>query len=518
MDDSNDGQRRLIVDNWHLSKELHDLMERGEDVLHGLSDFCKKNKCIFAGLGKNDLGIEANKPCFKITRNDAGKYGVDYCNYDQKDLNKLAKYALTTIVDESKGRGFDSEYNHVASMFTDSTSQFNDPAGALQNLGRNRERNPNRQPWFFAAGGEKIELFVGKVLARLKSAPQAFCKKVLFPATDKYNKLLKERMGAELGQKIEIYISENMNALGNINDTDLKNFSDDSITKVYKKVHDINDFDEKKTKEDLRKILKSTEKYLRSYEDRIKNNGKLSFTNKVAFFVASTVTKIVYYIWFAFDYVIFLAKSCTLNEKTDKQNVLTYAYVVRNYSLENVLKSEKVFDKASEIAQNAYQSFRDKPYYASDSPRCMEEIVGFFQNKVYINALDKSISSLLLKKEGQEHLLTVLNAIYLDQDNKDKLEKIIAFKKDLRELKCGEMAKKYCEGNTYQDTDLYEVIQWINDINKEVAACQAYYHRVNELIEVGKPKLKTDHHLFNIRVIALLIIVGTNHKKAESTA
>lgn len=153
---SNNDRSRLIVDNWHLSKELHDLVEREEGVLHSLSSFCKKNKCIFAGLGKNDLGIETNKPFFKITRNGAGKYGVDYCNYDQGDLNTLAKYALITIIDESKGRGFDSEYNHVASIFTDSTSQFNNPAGALQNLGRNRERNPNRQPWFFAAGGEKL--------------------------------------------------------------------------------------------------------------------------------------------------------------------------------------------------------------------------------------------------------------------------------------------------------------------------------------------------------------------------
>ncbi|MDX5495105.1 MAG: DEAD/DEAH box helicase family protein [Wolbachia endosymbiont of Nomada marshamella] len=128
---SNDDQSRLIVDNWHLSQKLHDLIE---GALHNLSDFCEKNKCIFAGLGKNDLGIETNKPFFKITRNDEGEYEVDYCNYDQGDLSTLAKYALITIIDESKGRGFDSEYNHVASIFRDSTSQFNNPAEALQNF------------------------------------------------------------------------------------------------------------------------------------------------------------------------------------------------------------------------------------------------------------------------------------------------------------------------------------------------------------------------------------------------
>ncbi|KAG8170428.1 hypothetical protein JTE90_000420, partial [Oedothorax gibbosus] len=84
---SNNDQSRLIVDNWHLSKELHDLVEKEEGVLHGLSDFCKTNKCIFAGLGKNDLGIGQDKPFFKITRNDEGEYEVDYCNYNQGDLS-----------------------------------------------------------------------------------------------------------------------------------------------------------------------------------------------------------------------------------------------------------------------------------------------------------------------------------------------------------------------------------------------------------------------------------------------
>ncbi len=39
---SNNDRSRLIVDNWHLSKELHDLIEGGEGILHNLSDFCKK--------------------------------------------------------------------------------------------------------------------------------------------------------------------------------------------------------------------------------------------------------------------------------------------------------------------------------------------------------------------------------------------------------------------------------------------------------------------------------------------
>jgi hypothetical protein len=49
---SNNDRSRLIVDNWHLSKKLHDLIERGEGILHNLSDFCKKKKCILQNLEK----------------------------------------------------------------------------------------------------------------------------------------------------------------------------------------------------------------------------------------------------------------------------------------------------------------------------------------------------------------------------------------------------------------------------------------------------------------------------------
>ncbi|WP_343289558.1 hypothetical protein [Wolbachia endosymbiont of Encarsia formosa] len=272
---SDNEQCSLIVDNWRLSKELHDLMEREEGVLHGISDFCEENQCIFAGIGKNDLGIEENRPFSAKICNQIGGYRTLYCDYEKRDFDALAKYALTTIVDGSKGRGFDSEYNHVASIFADSVSQFNNPSEALQNLGRNRERNESRQSWFFAAAGEKVELFVNKILANFKNEPRKFCQKVLFPATNKYNKFLKNRMGEELGRKIEIYISKNIDALGNIDDLALKKFSSDLIKEAYEKVHDINDFDVKKTEQDLHRILKSTEAYLRSYENRIKNNGKI---------------------------------------------------------------------------------------------------------------------------------------------------------------------------------------------------------------------------------------------------
>lgn len=506
---SNDDRSRLIVDNWHLSKELHDLIEREEGVLHNLSDFCKKNKCIFAGLGKNDLGIETNKPFFKITRNDAGKYGADYCNYDQGDLSTLAKYALTTIIDESKGRGFDSEYNHVASIFTDSTSQFNNPAEALQNLGRNRERNPNRQPWFFAAGGEKIELFVDKVLAKLKSAPQDFCQKVLFPATDRYNKLIKNRMGIELGEKIEIYISENMDALGNIDDAALKKFSKDLIKEVYEKVHDINDFDVGKTEEDLRKILKSTEKYLCSYEDRIKNNGKLSYTRSVLFSVGSAIVKSMYYLWAGFDYLVFLAKAYNVG-KSENADAKAYVHIIRNCYFESSVKAKNVLGHVLKIAEENDDSFTQNSLYEDNGDRCKEKIISYFQSKQYIYALDKTISRI-----ENEHLATVLKAVGCRDDANKTAQEIKDFLYDLKNLSCADFRKKHYCGCSYKMSNLYKINNQISMVIDEVIDCHKWRHGViserdNFLRDFVDPelrenfglrlKLKTDHNIFKVKV------------------
>jgi len=250
-------------------------------------------------------------------------------------------------------------------------------------LGRNRERNPNRQPWFFAAGGEKIELFVDEVLAKLKSAPQDFCQKVLFPATDRYNKLVKNRMGIELGEKIEIYISENMDALGNIDDAALKKFSKDLIKEVYEKVHDINDFDVGKTEEDLRKILKSTEKYLCSYEDRIKNNGKLSCTRSVLFSMGIAIAKVMYYLWSGFDYLVFLAKAYNV-DKSEDANAKAYVHIIRNCYFESSVKAQNMLSHVLKIAGENDDSFTQNSLYEDNGDRCKEKIISYFQSKQYI--------------------------------------------------------------------------------------------------------------------------------------
>ncbi|WP_353280849.1 hypothetical protein [Wolbachia endosymbiont (group B) of Cyclophora punctaria] len=306
---------------------------------------------------ENDLGIGENRPFSAIIRNQIGKYRALYCDYEKRDFDSLAKYALTTVIDGSKGRGFDSEYNHVASIFADSVSQFNNPSEALQNLGRNRERNESRQSWFFAAAGEKVELFVNKILANFKNEPQKFCQKVLFPATNKYNKLLKNRMGEELGRKIEIYISKNIDALGNIDDSALKKFSSDLIKEMYEKVHDINDFDVKKTEQDSHRILKSTEAYLRSYENRIKNNGKLSCTRSALFSVGSAITKVMYYLWAGFDYLVFLAKAYNIDKSGDT-SARAYVHIIRNCHCESSVKAQNVLVHALEIAKEHDSSFK----------------------------------------------------------------------------------------------------------------------------------------------------------------
>ncbi|WP_241654150.1 DEAD/DEAH box helicase [Wolbachia endosymbiont of Laodelphax striatellus] len=483
-------QCRLIVDNWRLSKELHDLMEREEGILHSLIDFCKQNKCIFAGIGKNDLGIGENRLFSAIIRNQIGKYRTIYCDYEKRDFDALAKYALTTVIDGSKGRGFDSEYNHVASIFADSVSQFNNPSEALQNLGRNRERNESRQSWFFAAAGEEVELFVNKILANFKNEPQKFCQKVLCPATNKYNKLLKNRMGEELGRKIEIYISKNIDALGNIDDSALKKFSSDLIKETYEKVHDINDFDVKKTEQDLHRILKSTEAYLRSYENRIKNNGKLSCTRSALFSVGSAITKVMYYLWAGFDYLVFLAKAYNIDKSGDA-SARAYVHIIRNCHCESSVKAQNVLVHALEIAKEHDSNFKRNSLYEGNEDRCKEKIISYFQSKQYIRALDRTIAQI-----ENKHLVTILKAVGYKDDANKMAQEIKDFLCDLKNLNCVDLREKYYQGNLYQESKLYKINNQVSTIIDEIVRCHKWHHGIEDL----ELKLKINHNIFEVRV------------------
>ncbi|WP_425383894.1 DEAD/DEAH box helicase [Wolbachia endosymbiont (group B) of Anania hortulata] len=487
---SDNEQCSLIVDNWRLSKELHDLMEREEGILHSLIDFCKQNKCIFAGIGKNDLGIGENRPFSAIIRNQIGKYRTIYCDYEKRDFDSLAKYALTTVIDGSKGRGFDSEYNHVASIFADSVSQFNNPSEALQNLGRNRERNESRQSWFFAAAGEEVELFVNKILANFKKEPQKFCQKVLFPATNKYNKLLKNRMGEELGRKIEIYISKNIDALGNIDDSALKKFSSDLIKETYEKVHDINDFDVKKTEQDLHRILKSTEAYLRSYENRIKNNGKLSCTRSALFSVGSAITKVMYYLWAGFDYLVFLAKAYNIDKSGDT-SARAYVHIIRNCHCESSVKAQNVLVHALEIAKEHDSSFKRNSLYEGNEDRCKEKIISYFQSKQYIRALDRTIAQI-----ENEHLAAILKAVGYRGDTDKMAQEIKDFLSDLKKLDCVKFREKYYQGDLYQESKLCKINDRISMVINEVVRCHKWRHGIENL----ELKLKNGHNIFDVRV------------------
>ncbi|WP_264686801.1 hypothetical protein [Wolbachia endosymbiont (group B) of Rhopobota naevana] len=342
----------------------------------------------------------------------------------------------------------------------------------------------------FAAAGEEVELFVNKILANFKNEPQKFCQKVLFPATNKYNKLLKNRMGEELGRKIEIYISKNIDALGNIDDSALKKFSSDLIKETYEKVHDINDFDVKKTEQDLHRILKSTEAYLRSYENRIKNNGKLSCTRSALFSVGSAITKVMYYLWAGFDYLVFLAKAYNIDKSGDT-SARAYVHIIRNCHCESSVKAQNVLVHALEIAKEHDSSFKRNSLYEGNEDRCKEKIISYFQSKQYIRALDRTIAQI-----ENKHLVTILKAVGYEDDANKMAQEIKDFLCDLKNLNCVDLREKYYQGNLYQESKLYKINNQVSTIIDEIVRCHKWHHGIEDL----ELKLKINHNIFEVRV------------------
>jgi len=141
---------------------------------------------------------------------------------------------------------------------------------------------------------------------------------MLFPATDRYNELVKSRMGVELGGKIEIYVSKNTDALGDIDDVALKKKnSDDLIKKVYEKVHDMNDFDVGKTEEYLRMILKEQRDIFVHVKIVLKTTVNYLAHAQSCFLWGGAITKVMYYLWMGFDYLVFLAKVYNVDKSED---------------------------------------------------------------------------------------------------------------------------------------------------------------------------------------------------------
>ncbi|WP_254229333.1 hypothetical protein [Wolbachia pipientis] len=328
------------------------------------------------------------------------------------------------------------------------------------------------------------------LLANFKKEPQKFCQKVLFPATNKYNKLLKNRMGKELGRKIEIYISKNIDALGNIDDSALKKFSSDLIKETYEKVHDINDFDVKKTEQDLHRILKSTEAYLRSYENRIKNNGKLSCTRSALFSVGSAITKVMYYLWAGFDYLVFLAKAYNIDKSGDT-SARAYVHIIRNCHCESSVKAQNVLVHALEIAKEHDSSFKRNSLYEGNEDRCKEKIISYFQSKQYIRALDRTIAQI-----ENEHLAAILKAVGYRGDTDKMAQEIKDFLSDLKKLDCVKFREKYYQGDLYQESKLCKINDQISMIIDEVVRCHKWRHGIENL----ELKLKNGHNIFDVRV------------------
>jgi hypothetical protein len=316
-------------------------------------------------------------------------------------------------------------------------------------------------------------------------------------------------MGIELGEKIEIYISENMDALGNIDDAALKKFSKDLIKEVYEKVHDINDFDAGKTEEDLRKILKSTEKYLCSYEDRIKNNGKLSCTRSVLFSMGIAIAKEMYYLWSGFDYLVFLAKAYNVDKSKDA-NAKAYVHIIRNCYFESSVKAQNMLSHVLKIAGENDDSFTQNSLYEDNGDMCKEKIISYFQSKQCIYALDKTISRI-----ENEHLATVLKAVGCRDDANKTAQEIKDFLYDLKNLSCADFREKYYQGDSYEMSNLYKINDQISMVIDEIVSCHKWRHGVisdqdnllrgfvdTELREnFGlRPKLKTNHNIFKVKV------------------
>jgi hypothetical protein len=141
--------------------------------------------------------------------------------------------------------------------------------------------------------------------------------------------------------------------------------------------------------------------------------------------------RVIIYIWNRFtyyletkgDYNSFLEK---VNELKSDPKVQTYAHVIENYDIRKIAEIQFLQEKFSSVYGK-----RERPQEGADVKNLnnyLEHITACLKHSVYLKLFDK-ITSPLMKGD---YLLKLLNELYPEGGNEDKVKQLKEFRKNLR--------------------------------------------------------------------------------------
>ncbi|MGL9718153.1 MAG: hypothetical protein ACR5K9_05710 [Wolbachia sp.] len=341
---------------------------------------------------------------------------------EENDYNALCRMGLVgNDINPTKVQGYnDINLQHVAMLIDPVSTDLNKPAQLIQAPRRLRCLNPNRHSAFFCYSNGKLSFDIN--LLKEGDYISAYNKSVA--------KLSNRRAcGDKLATEIIDYINRKIKGLKRIDD--LAGQSIEIALNSFIEVYNANQHDFNRSKKEFIGVLKHARNKLSSYEKELRGNGGtlgmeiLEMLVKALIMVGYLISRFTYYLATKGNYNSFLKK---VDELRNDPKVATYAHIIAEYSVKDVMEIGLLMGKFVEIYQQ-----REKPRDETDAKSLnnyLEHINACLKHPVYLKLFDK-ITSPLMKGD---YLLKLLDQLYPEENNQDKVEKLRTFRKNLKDL------------------------------------------------------------------------------------
>ncbi|MFP3021394.1 MAG: hypothetical protein ACEY3K_00040 [Wolbachia sp.] len=418
-----------------LEKQLHSLRTQlPDDLSFGKQtdmDSCEMIVELFSN-DKEGIGSRMRQLAKSLSQKELAKV-IDYLSEDtlrsfyqnlleeENDYHALCRMGMVgNDINPTKVQGYnDINLQHVGMLIDPTSTDLNKPAQLIQAPGRLRCLNSNRHSTFFCYSSGKLSFDINQ----LKKGDYI----------DVYNESAaklsnQQAYGDKLAAEVINYINQEIKSLKRIDD--LTGQSINIALSSFIEVYNTNQHDFNKSKKEFIGVLKHARRKLTNYEKELRGSGS-TFGMKM-FKVLIKAIVMVGYLFLCFahylatkdNYNSFLKK---VNELKDDPNVVTYARIIAKYSIKNVEEIRLLYEKFCKIYEQ-----REKPQNETDTKsfnNYLEHINACLKHPVYLKLFDK-VTSPLMKGD---YLLKLLNQLFPEEDNQDKVGKLRTFRKNLKD-------------------------------------------------------------------------------------
>ncbi|WP_341813056.1 hypothetical protein [Wolbachia endosymbiont (group B) of Germaria angustata] len=379
---------------------------------------------------------------------------------EEKDYHALCRMGLVgNDVNPTKVQGYnDINLQHVGMLIDPTSTDLNKPAQLIQAPGRLRCLNSNRHSTFFCYSSGELSFDIN--LLKKGDYIDAYNKSVVRLSNQ-------QAYGNKLATEIIGYINREIKSLKRIDD--LANQSIEIALNSFIEVYNINGHDFNKSKKEFIDVLKHVRRKLNNYEKELRDDCQgfgmktLNMLLKALMIVEYLFNRFTYYLETRSTYNYFLKK---VNRLKSDPNVDTYAHIIEKYSVKNIEAINLLNQKFNEVYQQ-----KEKPQDETDTKsfnNYLEHMSACLKHPVYLKLFDK-ITSPLMKGD---YLLKLLDRIYPEENNQDKVENLRKFRKNLKD-KSFQFTKDDLK-------DIEKVQSYLQSIIKRIGMYNNHYYRVEE--------------------------------------